>query len=168
MKLAKLPRKILYRKALLPGVPFLIKDLISVYAGVKLTVVAGRTRIISPITTAKYKTLQERRAVALGKTNTPEFGLMGITEPELFGPTRKSVEYLNELVADQAGLGCGRGIRHGAHGFRRRRRWIHSHSGKLLRADRLKPSRGRIPTGPKLGALWQGAAVEKRVNEVGA
>ncbi len=26
--------------------------------------------------------------VILGKTNTPEFGLLGITEPELFGPCR--------------------------------------------------------------------------------
>ena len=26
--------------------------------------------------------------VILGKTNTPEFGLMGITEPEAFGPCR--------------------------------------------------------------------------------
>ena len=26
--------------------------------------------------------------IVLGKTNTPEFGLMGVTEPELHGPTR--------------------------------------------------------------------------------
>ena len=71
------------------GVPFLLKDLISAYAGVKLTWGCRAYKDYVPgYDSEMVKRFKKTGLIALGKTNTPEFGLMGVTEPELFGPTR--------------------------------------------------------------------------------
>lgn len=71
------------------GVPFLLKDLLTAYAGVPLSMGCRAYRDYVP---SRDSELMKRYKAAgmlfLGKTNTPEFGLMGITEPELYGPTR--------------------------------------------------------------------------------
>src|SRR5512139_1218484 len=71
------------------GVPFLLKDLLSAYAGVPLTFGCKALKNLIPDhdseLVARYK---QAGLVILGKTNTPEFGLVAYTEPELFGPTR--------------------------------------------------------------------------------
>src|SRR5258708_3312434 len=71
------------------GVPFLLKDLALALAGARLT---HGSRFVGAYTPATDCTLVERyrRAgvVFLGKTNTPELGLLPCTEPELFGPAR--------------------------------------------------------------------------------
>src|SRR5438093_9257090 len=72
------------------GVPFLLKDLLAEYAGVRFTVgsafVDGR---YTPDTDSEL-TRRLRRAglIIVGKTNTPELGILPTTEPRLFGPTR--------------------------------------------------------------------------------
>ena len=50
---------------------------------------------ISKKTSTFVKRLLDAGCVALGKTNVPEFALMGTTEPKLFGPTRNpfNLEY---------------------------------------------------------------------------
>ncbi len=143
------------------GVPFLIKDLISVYAGVKLTSGCRAYRDYIPDYDSELvKRFKKTGLVALGKTNTPEFGLMGITEPELYGPTRNPWNIEHTCGGSSGGsavaVACGMvPIASGGDG------------GGSIRIPAcycgligLKPSRGRIPTGPNLGELWQGAAVE--------
>lgn len=143
------------------GVPFLIKDLISVYAGVKLTSgCRAYKNYIPDYDSELVKRFKKAGLIALGKTNTPEFGLMGITEPELFGPTRNpwNIECTpggssgGSAAAVASGMVPMASGGDGAGSIR-----IPSCYCGLFG---LKPSRGRIPTGPKYGELWQGAAVE--------
>jgi amidase len=71
------------------GVPFLLKDLHQDLAGVPTS--AG-CRALLGRPAARTSTVVERWLAAglivFGKTATPEFGSKGVTEPEVFGPTR--------------------------------------------------------------------------------
>jgi amidase len=69
------------------GVPFLVKDLEPV-AGVRLTF--GSAVFKSNIATYTSEVIQRMERAGLimvGKSNTPEFGLLPVTEPRGFGPT---------------------------------------------------------------------------------
>ena len=71
------------------GVPFLLKDSLASYAGVRMT---SGSRLLRENIAAHDSELVHRlrRAglIVLGKTNCAEFGLLPTTEPELFGATR--------------------------------------------------------------------------------
>jgi Asp-tRNA(Asn)/Glu-tRNA(Gln) amidotransferase A subunit family amidase len=71
------------------GVPFLLKDLQQDLAGTRTTdgCRALADRIVPDTSTVVQRWL-DAGLVIFGKTNTPEFGAKGITEPELFGPAR--------------------------------------------------------------------------------
>jgi amidase len=143
------------------GVPFLIKDLLEAYAGVPLT--AGCKAYKNRIPSHDSSLIQRYKAtgvVILGKTNTPEFGLMGVTEPELFGPTRNpwdrertpggssggsAAAVAAGLVPMASGGDGGGSIRIPS-----------AHCGLFG----LKPTRYRTPSGPDYGQTWQGANVE--------
>lgn len=143
------------------GVPFLLKDLIGAYAGVKLTWGCRAYKDYVPdFDSELVKRFKKTGVITLGKTNTPEFGLMGITEPELFGPTRNpwnpdrtcggssggsAVAVASGMVPIASGGDGGGSIR------------IPACYCALVG---LKPTRGRTPTGPVFGKLWQGATVE--------
>jgi len=143
------------------GVPFLLKDLLAAYAGVPLTSGCRAFKNYIPDYDSELVTRYKKAGVVvLGKTNTPEFGLMGITEPELFGKTRNpwntdhtpggssggtAAAVASGMVPMASGGDGGGSIR------------IPSSFCSLFG---LKPSRGRNPTGPVYGELWQGAAVE--------
>jgi amidase len=98
--------------------------------------------------------------VTLGKTSTPELGLTPFTEPELFGPTRNpwnlerisggssggSAAAVASRMVPIAGGGDGGGsIRIPA---------------SCCGLFGMKPTRGRTPTGPDRGELWQGCVVD--------
>ncbi len=72
------------------GVPFLLKDLVSEYAGAPRTdgsaFVAGH--YVSPVDSELVRRYKRAGLIILGKTNTSEFGLLPTTEPHRFGPTR--------------------------------------------------------------------------------
>jgi len=71
------------------GVPFLLKDLGASFGGVRQT--AGSRFLADHVAASDSElTARLKRAglIVVGKTNTPEFGILGTTEPELFGPTR--------------------------------------------------------------------------------
>jgi amidase len=71
------------------GVPFLLKDLTAAYAGVRMTSGSVFLRDYVPTADSELVTRFKRAGlIVLGKTNTPEFGLVPTTEPRLFGPTR--------------------------------------------------------------------------------
>ncbi len=78
------------RKASAPfaGVPFLVKDL-SMLKGAPLTFGSRLFRdYVSPKTEPLIAAALEAGFIALGKSRTPEFGLISVTEPLLHGPTR--------------------------------------------------------------------------------
>lgn len=71
------------------GVPFLVKDLNLAWANTRLT---SGSRFMADLHVEHDAPLAEAfkasGVVAIGKTNTPEFGITGTTEPALFGPCR--------------------------------------------------------------------------------
>ncbi len=144
---------------LFAGLPFLLKDLNCDVAGVPTS---RGNRTLNTIPVQHDNVLVERfRATGvsiIGKTNTPEFGLQAITEPELFGPTRNpwdlertpggssggSAAAVAAGFVPVAAAGDGGGsIRIPA-----------SYCGLFG----LKPSRGRMPLGPDIAEAWFGAA----------
>ncbi|SFQ65074.1 amidase [Hymenobacter arizonensis] len=143
------------------GVPFLLKDFGAQYAGVPHTSGSRALRHFVPAADAE---LARRWQVAglniLGKTNTPEFALMGVTEPALFGPARNPWHLAHTpggssggaAAAVAAGIVPVAGAGDGGGSIR-----IPAACCGLFG---LKPSRGRVPTGPEQGEKWQGAAVE--------
>jgi amidase len=143
------------------GVPFLLKDLMYAYAGVPMSSGSKAYKNFIPdYDSEMVKRYKQAGLIILGKTNTPEFGLMGVTEPELFGPCRNpwnpsftpggssggSAAAVASGIVPMAGGGDGGGsIRIPA-----------AYCGLFG----LKPSRGRNPTGPHHGRAWQGAVQE--------
>lgn len=143
------------------GVPFLLKDLLTSYAGVPLSMgCKAYKNHIPSLDSELMKRYKATGVTVLGKTNTPEFGLMGVTEPELHGPTRNPWN-LNHTPGGSSG-GSAAAVASGMVPFA-----SGGDGGGSIRIPSsccglfgLKPTRGRTPTGPEYGELWQGAAVE--------
>lgn len=143
------------------GVPFLLKDLLGSLEGTPMSNGSAAFKgNISPSDSEMVKRYKSSGLVIFGKTNTPEFGLMGVTEPTAFGPTRNPWN-LNRTPGGSSG-GSGAAIAAGivpmASG---------GDGGGSIRIPAaccglfgLKPSRGRTPTGPYYSELWDGAAAE--------
>ncbi len=73
----------------LAGVPFLVKDLGMDIAGFPTSGGSFFTKdYVAQTDSEIYKRYRETGLIALGKTNVPEFGLMGVTESYLWGPCR--------------------------------------------------------------------------------
>src|SRR3990172_8297709 len=73
----------------LAGVPFLPKALSAAYAGVRLTSGSAFLKNYVPGYDSELVARYKRAGlVAVGKTNTPEFGLAPPTESALLGPAR--------------------------------------------------------------------------------
>ncbi|MGH9403496.1 MAG: amidase, partial [Terriglobia bacterium] len=71
------------------GVPYLIKDILAAYAGAPLTAGSAFLRDHKPgQDSVIVSRLKRAGLIIVGKTNTPELGLLPTTEPRLFGPTR--------------------------------------------------------------------------------
>ncbi len=143
------------------GVPFLCKDLVSAIAGVPMTKGSKACRNYIPAQDSEMS-LRYRATglIVLGKTNTPEFGLMGVTEPELHGPTRNpwNLDHTPGGSSGGSGAAVAAGIVPMASG---------GDGGGSIRIPSsccglfgLKATRGRNPLGPESGEIWQGAEVE--------
>ncbi len=143
------------------GVPFLLKDVIQALAGAPLTFGCRAWKNNVPDHDSEFvRRIKNAGLVILGKTNVPEFGLMGYTEPELFGPARNpwnterttggssggSAAAVAARMVPMAGANDGGGS-------------IRIPSG-YCGLFGLKPTRGRNPLGPDFGEEWQGAVVE--------
>src|SRR4029078_1905982 len=71
------------------GVPFLLKDLAVEMEGVRVSEGSRFLRdYVSTYESDLVTRLRRAGLVLLGKTNTPEFGMVPACEPERFGPTR--------------------------------------------------------------------------------
>ncbi len=140
-----------------PGVPFLLKDLGHGYAGVPSDM---GSRLGQGFAAKSDSALAQRfkasGLVAIGRSNTPEFGLSGATEPVLHGPTRNPWDL--RLTPGGSSGGAAAAVAAGivpiAHG---------SDAGGSIRIPAawcglvgLKPSRGLVPKGPDASdaTLW--------------
>ncbi|MBW2461413.1 MAG: amidase [Deltaproteobacteria bacterium] len=143
------------------GVPFLLKNLLSAYSGVRLT---GGSRYYADYVPDHDAELVKRykRAglVVVGKTNTPELGIVPFTEPELHGPTHTpwKLGYNSGGSSGGAGAAVGAGVVPAAHG---------GDGGGSIRIPAaccgvfgFKPTRARTPTGPDASEHWYGFAIE--------
>lgn len=143
------------------GVPFLLKDLLAAYAGVRLASGCRAYRDYVPDYDSELvRRFKAAGVVVIGKTSTPEFGLVAATEPELFGPTRNPWD--PERTPGGSSGGSAAAVASGMVPFA-----SGGDGGGSIRIPSsfcglfgLKPTRFRTPTGPRLGRIWQGAAVE--------
>ena len=141
----------------LRGVPFLIKDLMTAYAGEPMRMGSRLFKDYVPTAdeqiTRRYR---ESGLVIFGKTNTPELGVTNVTEPELFGPTRNPWN----LERTSSGSSGGSAAAVAAHIVPAANA---NDGGGSIRTPAsncglvgLKPSRGRNPTGPQMPDVWWG------------
>jgi amidase len=143
------------------GVPFLIKDLVALVAGEPMRAGSRFLQGFVPDHDSEL-VIRYRRAglVTVGKTNTPELGLVPFTEPELFGPTNNP--WNTSRITGGSSGGSAAAVASGmvpvAGG---------GDGGGSIRIPAsccgifgIKPTRGRTPTGPDRGEIWQGCVVE--------
>ncbi len=87
----ELPLHSQQRTTVFAGVPFLIKDLGIHAAGMPLTSGNRAALAAQPLSTHDSNLMARFRdagLITLGRTNTPEFGSLPVTEPLAYGPTR--------------------------------------------------------------------------------
>jgi amidase len=143
------------------GVPFLIKDGVQDYAGVPTSY---GSRTMQGVTPARHSHVVERylRAglVIFGKTNLPEFAIRAVTDPELFGRTSNPWDLTRTPGGSSGGAAAAvaAGIVPMAAG---------NDGGGSIRIPAaccglfgLRPSRGRVSSGPGIGEVWFGASSE--------
>jgi amidase len=139
------------------GVPFLMKDLGSAVAGARLQNGSRFFRDYVPDYDGEMVVrLHAAGLVTFGKTSTPELGLVGTTEPRLFGPTRNPWHL--ERTAGGSSGGSGAAVAAGIVPLASA-----GDGGGSIRIPAscnglvgLKPSRGRNPSGPEGGEGWYG------------
>jgi len=143
------------------GVPFLIKDLGQEYAGFPTS---GGCRALAGDVAEEHALVTRRfldaGLVIFGKTNTPEFGAKGVTEPELWGPARNPWNLAHtpggssggSAAAVAAGIVPAAGANDGGGSVR-----IPAACNGLVG---LKTSRGVGPYGPQTGEVMFGMVTQ--------
>lgn len=139
------------------GVPFLLKDAHHAFKGVPMSQGSNALKDHIPQYDAEIvKRFKDAGVIILGKTNTPEFKLAYVTEPEAFGPTRNPW---------QPEFTCGGSSGGSAAAVAARIVPLASATdeGGSIRVPSsccglfgLKPSRGRNPVGPNFNEEWDG------------
>jgi amidase len=143
------------------GVPFLIKDGVQDYAGIPTSY---GSRSMAGVVPARHSHVVERYLkaglVIFGKTNLPEFAIRAVTDPELFGRTNNPWDLTRTPGGSSGGAAAAvaAGIVPMAAG---------NDGGGSLRIPAaccglfsLRPSRGRVSSGPGIGEVWFGASSE--------
>jgi amidase len=152
------------------GVPIAVKDTAAV-AGMPYTLGSDMFGDFVPGHDAfVVRRLRDAGFVIVGKTNLPEFGILPVTEPRRFGPTRNPWD--TERTPGGSSGGAAAAVASGmvplAHG---------SDGGGSIRIPAaccglvgLKPSRGRVSRGPEQGDdfLVQDGVLTRTVAETAA
>ncbi|MFG6466544.1 amidase [Roseateles sp. BYS87W] len=146
----------------LAGVPLLVKDAGHAVAD-HPTAWGSRALAALPPATADahvVRRLREAGGIIFGKTNTPELALKGVTDPVAFGRTNNPWDVRRTPGGSSGGAAAAvaAGVVPLAAG---------NDGGGSLRIPAaccglvgLKPSRGRISSGPAAGEVWFGASAE--------
>jgi amidase len=145
----------------LSGVPFVLKDLLATWKGHPYTC---STRLMEGYVAAEdaeiVRRFQAAGLVLFAQTNTPELGIMGVTEPRLRGPTRNPWDPAHTPGGSSGGSAAAVAARivPAAHG---------NDGGGSLRIPAsacgifaLKPSRGRVTLAPAFGEAMGGFATD--------
>ncbi|OUS29391.1 hypothetical protein A9Q99_09845 [Gammaproteobacteria bacterium 45_16_T64] len=143
------------------GVPFLLKDLGVPLASYPCSEGSKLLQDNVPEEDGYLVTRYKKAGVVIfGKTNTPEFGLMGTTEPKQFGPSRNPWN-TNHSTGGSSG-GSAAAIAAGIAPIASA-----GDGGGSIRIPAaccglfgLKPSRGRVSLGPDRADGWDGAVAE--------
>lgn len=145
----------------LRGVPFMLKDLKAALEGTPTTgsnvLCQGRLAQQTSVSVQRYEAAGLQ---IVGKTNTPEFGIMGVTEPELRGPCRNPWNTDHTPGGSSGGSAAAVAARmvpvaHGGDGGGSIR--IPASACGLFG---LKPTRGRVTMAPFMGEAWSGYVQE--------
>jgi amidase len=147
------------------GVPFLLKDSLSAYAGVPMSAGSTFLKDYVPAFDSECVTRWKRAGLVMfGKTNTPEFGLLPTTEPAAWGPTRNPWGLGHVAGGSSGGSAAAVAARIAPLASA-------SDGGGSIRIPAaccglvgLKPTRGRNPLGPKVSDPWMGLLVEHVVS----
>lgn len=145
------------------GVPFLLKDLYQEYAGVLCSngSNAFKNKNYTPDFNAEIVNRWQATGVSIfGRTNAPEFGIKGITEPEAWGACHNPWQLKHNSGGSSGGSGAAvaggivpiAGAGDGGGSIR----IPASYCGLFG----LKPSRGRTPWGPTISEAMHGAAIQ--------
>ncbi|MDK8462258.1 amidase [Marinobacter sp. SS13-12] len=143
------------------GVPMLLKDLSQEQQGHPCTF--GSRGLKNNVARQDSEYVRRARAgglVFLGRTATPEFGLKAVTESRLWGPSRNP--WNTELTPGGSSGGSGAAVAAGIVPMAGA-----NDGGGSIRIPAaynglfgLKPSRGRISSGPLVGEAWTGASTD--------
>jgi amidase len=146
------------------GVPFLLKDLGAMYAGVRQTSGSAFLKDFVPDHDSELVIRQKRAGlVIVGKTNTPEFGILPTTESYFLGPARNPWNTNHSTGGSSGGSAAAvaAGIVPIAHA---------NDGGGSIRIPAaccglfgLKPTRARNPLGPDFGDMMNGFVAEHAV-----
>jgi len=149
------------------GVPFLTKDLFQEYAGVQTAYGCKGLKAANykaPFTAEITARWLSAGVVIFGRTNTPEFGAKGITEPDAWGAARNpwNLDHTpggssgGSAAAVAAGIVPMAGANDGGGSIR----IPAGHCGLFG----LKPGRHRTPWGPAMSEAMHGAAMNHVVS----
>ncbi|QDP41360.1 amidase [Radiobacillus deserti] len=147
------------------GVPILLKDISQAIEGEKLT--AGAKLLKDNVAKRDSNFVSRIREAGfsiIGQTNTPEFGLKNITDPDLYGATKNP--WNTSHYAGGSSGGAAAAVASGMVPLAGA-----SDGGGSIRIPAsftglfgLKPTRGRTPVGPGIGRQWQGASIDFAVS----
>lgn len=147
-----LPNGAAARRAPFAGVPFLVKDLHMHLAGLPLTSGNRAAKDAQPLSkhdSNLFTRFHQAGFITLGRTNSPEFGSLPVTEPEAYGPTRNpwNTDHTPGGSSGGASAAVAAGMVPIAHA---------SDGGGSIRIPAscaglvgLKPSQGRVSMGPE-------------------
>jgi amidase len=145
----------------LAGVPFLLKDGVQDYAGVPTSYGSrSMAHVVPRVHAHVVRRYLDAGLVVFGKTNLPEFAIRAVTDPELFGRSSNPWDLARTPGGSSGGAAAAvaAGIVPMAAG---------NDGGGSLRIPAaccglfsLRPSRGRVSSGPGIGEVWFGASSE--------
>jgi len=141
------------------GVPVVVKDLDGTLAGAPYhagNIALKNAKYTPDVTCSLFAKLEDAGFVIVGKTNTPELGLMTTTEPKAYGPSHNPWNLAHSPGGSSGGSGAAvaSGMVPLAHA---------GDGGGSIRIPAsmcglfgLKPSRGRVSLGPVVTESWAG------------